>query len=125
MFYNPDITYLQGMPAASKSLRSQPAPELFLCYLHEIWTCHGATSSSWLTGPSTEVLEGPMKNTPLLHSDLVKKIDSFPGGSEGKASACNVVDLCLIPGWGRSPGERNVSPLQYSCLENPMDRGAW
>ena len=47
------------------------------------------------------------------------------GGSDGKESACNVGDLGLIPGWGRSPEEGNGYPLQYSCLENPMDRGAW
>ena len=49
----------------------------------------------------------------------------FPGGSEVKASACNLGDLGSIPGSGRSPGEGNGNPLQYSCLENPMDRGAW
>ena len=49
----------------------------------------------------------------------------FPGSSDGKASAYNAGDLGLIPGSGRSPGEGNVNPLQYSCLENPMDRGAW
>ena len=49
----------------------------------------------------------------------------FPGGSEGKASACDAGDPGLIPGSGRSPGEGNGNPLQYSCLENPMDRGAW
>ena len=49
----------------------------------------------------------------------------FPGGSEAKASACNAGDLGSTPGWGRSPGEGNVNPLQYSCLENPMDGGAW
>ena len=49
----------------------------------------------------------------------------FPGGSEVKASASNVGDLGLIPGSGRSPGEENGNPLQYSCLENPMDGGAW
>ena len=49
----------------------------------------------------------------------------FPGGSEVKASACNVGYLGLIPGSGRSPGEGNDNPLQYSCLENPMDGGAW
>ena len=49
----------------------------------------------------------------------------FPGGSEGKASACNAGDLDSIPGSGRSPGEGNGNPLQYSCLENSMDRGAW
>ena len=47
------------------------------------------------------------------------------GGSEVKASACNAGDLGSIPGSGRSPGEGNGNPLQYSCLENPMDGGAW
>ena len=49
----------------------------------------------------------------------------FPGGSAGKESSCNAGDLGLIPGLGRSPGEGNGNPLQYSCLENLMDRGAW
>ena len=49
----------------------------------------------------------------------------FSGGSEVKVSASNTGDLGLIPGLGRSPGEGNGNPLQYSCLENPMDRGAW
>ena len=49
----------------------------------------------------------------------------FPGGSDGKASAYNVGDLGSIPGLGRFPGEGNGNPLQYSCLENPMDGGAW
>ena len=49
----------------------------------------------------------------------------FPGGSEVKASACNVGDLGSIPGLGRFPGEGNGNPLQYSCLENPIDGGAW
>ena len=49
----------------------------------------------------------------------------FPGGSDGKASACNAGDLGSIPGLGRSPGLGNGNSLQYSCLENPMDGGAW
>ena len=49
----------------------------------------------------------------------------FPGGSEVKVPACNLGNLGSIPGSGRFPGEGNVNPLQYSCLENPMDRGAW
>ena len=53
-----------------------------------------------------------------------KKWD-FPGGSDGKVSAYNVGDPGSIPGSGRSPGEGNGNPLQYSCLENPVDRGAW
>ena len=55
----------------------------------------------------------------------LKEILGFPGGSEVKASACNAGDTSSIPGLGRSPGEGNGNPLQYSCLENPMDRGAW
>ena len=49
----------------------------------------------------------------------------FPGGSAGQESTCNVGDLGMIPGLGRSPGEGNGYPLQYSGLENSMDRGAW
>ena len=49
----------------------------------------------------------------------------FPGGSDGRESACSAGDLGLIPGWGRSPGEGNSYSLQYSCLENSKDRGAW
>ena len=50
---------------------------------------------------------------------------SKPFSSDGKASACNAGDLGSIPGSGRSPGEGDGNPLQYSCLENPMDGGAW
>ena len=49
----------------------------------------------------------------------------FSGGSDGKESVCNVGDPGLIPGLGRSPGGGDGNLLQYSCLENPMDRGAW
>ena len=49
----------------------------------------------------------------------------FLGGSDGKESACHTGDSGLIPGLGRSPGEGNGYPLQYSCLENSTDRGAW
>ena len=49
----------------------------------------------------------------------------FPGGSDGKESACNAGDLGSIPVSGRSPGEGNGNPLQYSCLENPTEGGAW
>ena len=58
----------------------------------------------------------------------MKWTDSFgvsSGGSDGKTSAYNVEDLGSIPGSGRYPGEGNGNPLQYSCLENLMDRGAW
>ena len=52
-------------------------------------------------------------------------IKGLPYSSDGKESACNAGDQGSIPESGRSPGEGNVSLLQYSCLENPMDRGAW
>ena len=52
-------------------------------------------------------------------------LDLFSDSSVSKESVCNAGDLDLIPGLGRSPGEGNGSPLQYSCLENPMDGGGW
>ena len=51
--------------------------------------------------------------------------EGFPGGSDSKESACNAGDPGSIPEWGRPPGEGNGHPLQYFCLENSMDRGAW
>ena len=55
--------------------------------------------------------------------DHFNSVLGFPGGSDGKVSAYNSGDPASIPGWGRSPGEGNGNPLQYSCLENPMDGG--
>ena len=52
-------------------------------------------------------------------------LEGFPGGSDGKESACNAGDFGSIHGLGRSAGEENGNPLQYSCLENSLDRGAW
>ena len=54
-----------------------------------------------------------------------KNFRDFPGGSDGKASVYNAGNLGSIPGLVRSPGEGNGTPLQNSCLENPMDGGAW
>ena len=56
---------------------------------------------------------------------LHRKQWDFPGGSDGKESVCNAGDLGLIPELGRSPGEGNGNPFQYSCLDNARDRGAW
>ena len=55
----------------------------------------------------------------------IKEDMRLPCSSNGKESACNAGDLSLIPGSGRSSGEGNGNPLQYSCLENPIDREAW
>ena len=62
-----------------------------------------------------------------LHPYILKRSlpGNFPGGSEVKASASNAGDRGSIPGLGRSPGEGDGNPLQYSCLENLMDGGAW
>ena len=59
-----------------------------------------------------------IKLLPLFSKD-------FPGGSDGKASVYNAGDLGSLPGLGRFPGEGDGNPLQYYCLENPMDRGTW
>ena len=61
----------------------------------------------------------------ILNISISISILGFPGGSEVQASACKAGDPGSIPGSGRSPGEGNGNPLQDSCLENPMDRGAW
>ena len=63
-------------------------------------------------------------------SDMAERLStaqphSFPGGLDGKEYTCNAGDLGSIPRLGRSPGEGNGNPLQYSCVENPMDRRAW
>ena len=62
---------------------------------------------------------------PQKHMYYVISFTWNPGGSDSKASAYNVGGLGSIPGLGRSPGERNGNPLQYYCLENPMEGGAW
>ena len=63
-------------------------------------------------------------NTNQLISANDPLLNNLPGGSDGKVSACNVGDRGSISGSGTSPGEENGNPLQHSCLENPMDRGA-
>ena len=73
----------------------------------------------------SKVIESVIKISLQNKSSGLDDFYCFPGGSEVKASACNVGDLGSISGSGRSPGEGNGHPLQYSCLENPMDGGAW
>ena len=77
--------------------------------LPALWFC------SDLIWHMAEALSGVYTDLPM----------DFPGGSDGKASAYNTGDLGSIPGLGRSPGEGNGNPFQYSLLENPMDGGAW
>ena len=71
---------------------------------------------------------GPLAVSAVVHVPLKPSVPlsrGFPGGSDGKESACNAGDLGSISGLGRSPGEGHGHPLQCSCSENPMDRGAW
>ena len=68
----------------------------------------------WIA-PALELVLGP----------YLTRFRGFPGVSDGNEADCNAGDLGLIPGLGRSPGEGNGLPLQYSCLENHTDRGAW
>ena len=80
------------------------------------------TSSTLIVGRCSLLL--------FLHALIVlfllsNRILGFPGSSDGKETACSAGDLGSIPGVGRSPGEGNGNPLQYSGLENPTDRGAW
>ena len=63
--------------------------------------------------------------TERFTNEMFPLLFSFPCGSAGKESTCNVGDLGSIPGWGRSPGEGNRYLLQYACLENFRDKGAW
>ena len=60
-----------------------------------------------------------------VYLQSLRAFNCFPGGWDGKESACNAGDLGLMPGSGRSPGEGNGNPLQYFCLENSTVRGAW
>ena len=85
-------------------------------------SCHSSvlTDRRWLQ--STDLVSQG------LHRNLSGPLDDFPGSSVGRESTCNAGgtgDEGLIPGLGRSPGEGNDNPFQYSCLENLRDRGAW
>ena len=66
-----------------------------------------------------------IQNELHVYTNLGLQVLSFPGDSDSKEFACNVGDSGSILGSGRPPGKRNGNPLQYSCLENPKDRGAW
>ena len=102
-----------------------------------IWSClglvlHERLCLQKLNGPQSLWLESCLrKKNGIKDSSFTfcfRNLDmstGFPGGSDGKPSACSVGDPGSIPGLGRSPGEGNGNPLQYSCLENSMDWGAW
>ena len=77
------------------------------------------------TQQSVSVLHSFIEECIYIYSFIIHFIVVFPSGSSGKESAYNAGGMGLIPGSGRSPGGGNGNPLQYSCLKNLMDRGAW
>ena len=96
------------------------------------WVMGFTLPSLWRSFSSWSVLSDRQLNTTkkkleffLLALGPCLAVLDFPGGSDGKESACNVGDPGSVPGLRRSPGEGNGYPLQYSHLENSMDRGAW
>ena len=105
--------------------------------IHEYWTgapqgnthiSHGDyTLKSLILVDSIFFILQKRKQNSKVFSDLSEatSLMGFPGGSVGKESPCNAGDVGLTPGSGRSPGGGHGNPLQYSCLENPRDRGAW
>ena len=84
---------------------------------------HASTAgeTGYIPGWGTKIPYASWCNNKKIKFDIL----GFPGGSDSKESACNAGDPGPIPGSGRSPGEGIGYPLQYSCLENSMDRGAW
>ena len=82
---------------------------------------------AWRRREWAQIPAGPSLQFPafLGSSICLSSLHGFPGASDGKESTCNAGDTGLILGSGRAPGERNDNPPQYSCLGNPIDRGAW
>ena len=92
-------------------------------WVYQDWFPLGWTS--WISLQSKGLSRVFSNTTVQKHQFFGTQPQGFPCGSDGKASAYNARDLGSIPGSGRSSGEGNGNPLQYSCLENPMDWGAW
>ena len=114
-------------------LSGQEGSRSLLCHLH---ICSRLSGGVRCVGQQSQLLCLTPRIQPLLPGVLHGMVQSrllwttvssdvgFPGGSDGKASVCNAGDPGSVPRLGRSPGEGNENPLQYSCLENPMDRGS-
>ena len=96
--------------------------------MHIFWRENGnplPDSSGKSHGQRSLASYSPWACTRVGRDLAAKQKQSLPGGSDCKESACNEGDSGMIPGSGRSPGEGNGNPLQYSCLENSMDKGTW
>ena len=117
------LSHLQGLVAKETSwwwkvgMGTQPQPSAVPL---QAW---GQDNTACRRDPFKFGKKGPV--TQSVNSPEVSAGPGLPGGSDGKESACNIGDLGSIPGLERSPGERNSYPLQYSGLENSMDRAAW
>ena len=90
---------------------------------HASWAVHRCVWGGWITGAGMGK-EGTSQDTVLVLWAWASQV-YLPCCSDGEESACNAGDLGSIPGSGRSPGKGNGNPLQYSCLGNPTQRGAW
>ena len=115
-----------GQKLLSSLIAISPVPNALPCtqqFLKKYLLNKRGTKRKYLTSS----LPAP-NNKKHRHSEFIQiltQVWGFPGGSDGEESACSAGDLGSISGSGRSPGEGNGYPLQYSCLENPKDRGAW
>ena len=145
---NPAASRPSGPSASPPSLRardsllSRPYSSRPHCCKRRLsgkpWQClQGGTGPPEMSGQGSKVeqrtlkippstgFEGDPENTLSHHQVPPRNASGFPGSSDSKESPCNAEDPSLIPGLGRSPGEGNGNPLQYSCLGSPMDRGVW
>ena len=112
---------LQSCPTLCNSMQwSLPAPLTMGFSRQEYWSGLPCPPPGSLPNPG---IEPASIVSPVLSGEFFTT--NFPDGSDCKKPACNTGDLCSIPESGRSPGEGNGNSLQYSCQENPMDRGAW
>ena len=98
-----------------------PCPAQFHCEEKPGGKKLGGESANLISGAFLSLLAVKLGSP----KETWRRPKEFPGGLAGKESACNAGDLVLIPGWGRSSGERNGNSLQYSCLEISMDRAVW
>ena len=128
MFHAAHYTEWSSLEGENRSL--VPCQEasvriLVLPLLLWLWASHSTFMSLCFPNHKMGINKAPQDKESERSLNTVVFNLGFPGGSDGKASACNAGDLGSIPGSGRSPGEGNGNPLQYSCLENLMDRGTW
>ena len=109
------LHFLSLLGPQNSSSQTNTLPEMRRDFLGKIWSVQKKKKDQNILTLSFSKKTGPGQTT----------LRSFPGGSDGKESACRAGDSGLIPGLGRSPGEGHGNPLQYSCPENSMDRRAW